>query len=102
MSPEIAARLKSSKIEIAAEAGGRRLFVRGETLAFVELSAEGFASIGSTGLMTQRGVAFLVWSNGQPMLSAKGGQLPATPAQVEAIQQFSADLKASLDPNGQR
>ena len=51
---------------------------------------------GSTGFMTEQGLAYLVWHEGQPFLDGKGGRIPATPEQVEAIRQFSEDLKEAL------
>jgi hypothetical protein len=51
---------------------------------------------GGTGLMTEQGLAYLVWRDGQPFLAAKGSEIPATPEQVEAIQKFSQDLSTAL------
>jgi hypothetical protein len=51
---------------------------------------------GSTGMMTEQGLAYLVWRDGRPYLAAKGGETPATPEQVEAIRQFSEDLTTAL------
>jgi hypothetical protein len=51
---------------------------------------------GSTGIMTEHGLAFLVWRDGVPILAAKGAEMPATPEQVEAIRQFTEDLKTAL------
>ncbi len=52
---------------------------------------------GSTGMMTEQGLAYLVWRDGVPYLVAKGGEIPATPEQVETIGKFSADLKSALN-----
>ena len=51
---------------------------------------------GSTGIMTEQGLAYLVWREGQPFLAAKGSETPATPEQVEAIRKFSEDLNTAL------
>ena len=51
---------------------------------------------GSTGMMTEQGLAYLIWRDGQPYLAAKGGETRATPEQVEAIRQFSEDLNTAL------
>ena len=51
---------------------------------------------GSTGIMTERGLAYLVWRDGRPYLAAKGGETPATPEQVETIRRFSEDLNTAL------
>jgi hypothetical protein len=51
---------------------------------------------GSTGMMTERGLAYLVWRDGRPYLAVKGGETPATPEQVEIIRRFSEDLNTAL------
>ena len=55
------------------------------------------SSQGSTGMMTEQGLAYLVWRDGQPYLAAKGGATPATPEQVETIRKFSQDLSNALN-----
>ena len=52
--------------------------------------------IGSTGLLTERGLAYLVWRDGAPMLAGKGIDMPATPGQVETVRGFSSDVKSAL------
>ena len=79
-----------------AEANGYCLFARGDALALVKCSGEGFGEIGSTGLMTGRGLAYLVWRDGAPMLSCRGDEFPAEPPQLETIRRFSEELKAAL------
>jgi len=51
---------------------------------------------GSTGIMTEYGLAFLVWRDGIAMLAAKGTELPATQEQIDAIRRFTEDLKSAL------
>ena len=51
---------------------------------------------GSTGFMTENGLAFLVWRDGIPLLAAKGSEVRATPEQVEDIRKFTDDLKTAL------
>ena len=48
-------------------------------------------------MMTEQGLAYLVWRDGQPYLAAKGGETPATPEQVETIRKFSQDLSNALN-----
>ena len=67
------------------------IYVRDNCMAAAGSAAR---SQGSTGMMTEQGLAYLVWRDGQPYLAAKGGETPATPEQVEAIRKFSEDLKA--------
>ena len=50
----------------------------------------------STGLMTEQGLAYLIWREGQPYLAAKAVETPATPEQVETIRKFSQDLETAL------
>ena len=51
---------------------------------------------GSTGLMTEQGLAYLVWREGVAILSSKSGEVPATAEQVAEICQFTEDLKSAL------
>ncbi|MBZ5724353.1 MAG: hypothetical protein LAP87_05090 [Acidobacteriia bacterium] len=97
MTSALAARLASLDIQLMAEAAAYSLFVRGACLALVHRAAEEFDSIGASAIMTENGPAYLVWRDGAPRLAAKGGELPATPEQVETIRRFSADLKAALE-----
>ena len=73
------------------------IYVRGDCIAAVG-GPHGGAGInqGSTGMMTDQGLAYLVWRDGQPYLAAKGGETPATPEQVETIRRFSQDLNTAL------
>ena len=102
MNPQTAERLRSLDIRLAADTRSHSLFVRGETLALVERVGEGFGGIGSTGIATERGVAYLVWRQDHAMLAAKGGEVPASPEQIEAILRFSEDLKSALGQPGAR
>jgi hypothetical protein len=90
---EILARLEALRITSVPTATGYVLFTRDNCAAFAHERPEG-VSIGSSGLMTEDGLAFLVWREGQAYLAVHGGkQVPATSEQVEAIQHFSEDLK---------
>ena len=96
MNPEIAARLARFGIEWFASEKGYYFFTRDHFAAIAHQQAAGF-SLGSTGVMTEAGLAYLLWREGAPYLSAHGGNAnPATPEQVAAVQSFSADLKAAL------
>jgi hypothetical protein len=94
VTPESAARLAAVNIELAAEARDYSLFVRGNCMA---LSYAG--SVGSSGMMTENGLAYLVTHGGRHFLVTKGGETVATPDQVETIRRFSEDLAAALAPN---
>ena len=93
---DAAARFTGHGIQLLAETNGRCLFARGVCIALVERTETGFGSIGSTGLLTGSGLAYLVWRDGRALLAAKGVEMPAEPEQVEAIRQFSRDLKEAL------
>ena len=94
--PAVAVRLRERGIQVAAEARGHTMLVRGDCMTLVERTGSGFGSIGGTGMMTARGLAFLVWRDGRAYLAAKGLQAEADPSQVEAIRAFSADVKFAL------
>src|SRR5438270_238395 len=55
-------------------------------------------SLGSSGLMTETGMAYLVSREDRPFLAGHGGgETAATPEQVETVRRFSADLKTVLE-----
>jgi len=97
VTPETAARLAGCGIQLAAESPGYSMFTRGFCVAVVQPGAGAGSGIGSSGMMTEAGLAFLVWREGLPYLAAKGRETPASAAQAEEIQRFSADLKRALD-----
>ncbi len=96
MSPAVADRLAGFQIQILVEGKGHFLFGRESCIALVERTSEGFGSIGSTGFMTDHGLAYLVWQERAAKLVAKGHETTAEPAQVEQIRRFSEDLKSAL------
>ena len=102
MTPEIAARLESCEIQMAAQAKDYCMFVRGNCVALVQSADGRFTSIGSSGLMTEKGLAYLIWDDGQPWLSSHGNRIGAEPEQVEAIRQFSEDLKRIIAADERR
>ena len=73
-----------------AEGQAGSIYVRDDCIAVAG------ATQGSTGMMTENGIAFLVWRDGRAMLASKGAETPAAPEQVEAIRKFSEDLKVAL------
>jgi hypothetical protein len=81
-------------IQLLSETRSHYLFARGELLALVERTADGYGSIGGTGLWTERGLAYLVWRDGEAFLAGKGFEQRATDEQVAAVRRFSEDLKA--------
>jgi hypothetical protein len=95
---EISDRLKTLNIAIMAEGTYFCLFVRDGCLGMVPRNEDmtGFADIGSSGVSLDQGLAYLVWRDESPFLVGQGFELPAEPAQVEQINQFSTDLKSAL------
>lgn len=96
MNPEIAARLKDLRIEWFASEKGYTFFTR-ENCAAIAHERDGGFGIGSTGMMTEAGFAYLIWRDGRAYLAARGAvEKAASAEQVEAAQRFSAELKAAL------
>jgi hypothetical protein len=89
---ETVSRLQSLDIAWFATEKGYTMFTRGNCAAVAHQQ-----SIGSSGLMTENGFAYLVWREERAYLVAHGGaEQPATNEQVEAIRRFSSDLKQAL------
>jgi hypothetical protein len=96
VSPEISARLARKNIQVLAEGSKHLLLGRDLCVALVERTPAGFGSIGSTGVMTEAGLAYLVWRDGRAALAGKGGERAAQAGELESVQRFSEDLKAAL------
>ena len=80
--------LGSTGIQLLSETPSYRMFARDNLIALVERTAEGYGSIGSTGILTERGLAYLVWRDGQAFLAGKGFEEATTEEQVAAVQVF--------------
>ena len=72
------------------------IFERDGFVALVERTENGFGQIGSSALLTDQGMAVLVWRADDPWFVHKGFEQRATSAQVEALRGFAADLHAAL------
>ena len=98
MTAETAARLENLQIQWMLTGKGFAMFTRGNLAVISRWAEEGKSvPLGSTGMMTDNGLSYLSWRDGQPILAAHGGvEVPATAEQVEEIQRFSADLKEAL------
>jgi len=96
VTPELVARLDVFRIELLSESKEFCVLARESCFALVHLGEAGMLGIGSSGMMTENGLAYLVWREGEPRLVAKGSDVPAAAGQVEAIRGFSEDLKAAL------
>ena len=96
MSPDILTRLATLNIQLVSETAEYCIFARGDCIAIAHQRDAGL-TLGSSGLMTEAGLSYLLWRDGQPLLASHGGiESPAQPGQVEAVRQFSADLKQAL------
>ncbi len=62
----------------------------------VAKSAGGFGEVGSAGLVTEEGLAVLVWRNGRPYFVTRRRRIEATSAQVEELRRFSAAVEEAL------
>ena len=97
MTPEVAARLEKLHIQWTLNEKGFALFHRGD-LAVMSSFSNGRFTAGSTGMMTENGLSYLVWRDGKPVLAAHGGnEIAATPEQLEEMQRFSTDVKKALE-----
>ena len=83
-------RLEDLNIRVMVEGPAVSIYVRDNCIAAVG------GTQGSTGMMTEQGLAYLVWRDGRAYLVAKGGETPASAEQVETIWKFSADLNTAL------
>ena len=86
----------SGEIQLIAETKEYRVYGRENCVAMVHFTQSGDTSIGSSGMMTESGVAYLVWRDGKPSLVAKSTDVAATPEQVETLRAFAEDLKVLI------
>jgi hypothetical protein len=94
---DVAADLASTGIELLTETRSHYLVGRANMMALVERTPAGTGSIGGTGILIERGLAYLVWRDRRAMLAGKGFEVPATDEQLAALRAFSLDLKTALD-----
>lgn len=96
MNLEIAARLEGLRIQWFASEKGYTFFTRDNCAAIAHEQPGGYC-LGSSGMMTESGFAYLIWRDGLPFFAAHGGiETPAEDEQVAAVKQFSIDLKTAL------
>lgn len=88
--------LGSTGIQLLSETPTYAIFARDNLIALVGRTAAGYGTAGSTGILTERGLAYLIWRDGQAFLAGKGFEMAATEEQVTAVRKFSEDLKAAL------
>jgi hypothetical protein len=73
------------------------LFERDGFVALVErLRDEKLGNVGTAGLLTETGLAPLVWRGEAAEFVTKTGSQPAAPEQIETLRRFQRDLDAAL------
>jgi hypothetical protein len=97
MHQSVEARLAAAGIQLVAETASHRLFARDN---FIALVGRRTGSVGSTGMLTEQGLAYLIWRDGCAYVKSKSAEIPAAEEQVAAIRQFSRDLEAALSGAG--
>jgi hypothetical protein len=65
-------------------------------VALVERQGDSFGHIGAAGLLTEQGMAPLVWRNEKAFFVARAFEREATAGQVALLRQFQSDLEAAL------
>ena len=93
MPPAVKAHLAALGIQVAAETPAHYLLTRDNLIALLEHTT---LIAGSTGMLTDQGLAYLIWHDSQPYLKSKSAEIAATEEQVTAIRQFSRDLQSAL------
>jgi len=95
---DILERLAAAGIQLlpAVEITTHYVFERDGFVALVERTVDSFGGIGSSGILTGGGFAALIQRGERRYFVAKNFEREAEPAQVEALQRFSSDLKAAL------
>ncbi|MBV8817882.1 MAG: hypothetical protein JO022_05965 [Acidobacteriaceae bacterium] len=91
-------KLVAANIQIVPELSTGKHFVlaREAYAALVERTEDGFGNVGAGGMLTEHGLAFLVWRGEVPHFVARNFEMDATPEQVAAVRQFASDLESAL------
>lgn len=72
------------------------LFARDGFVSLVERRGEAFGAIGTPALVTDHGLALLLWRGETAVFVAKNHEQPASSEQVDALRRFAGDLAAAL------
>ena len=65
-------------------------------VALVERYEDNLGQVGAAGLLTEHGLAPLVWREQKAFFVVRTFQQEATPDQVSTLRQFQADLESAL------
>lgn len=92
------ARLEAARINvITSDLEKHHILERHGFIALVERTPDGgFGRAGTAGLLTEKGLAPLVWRGESPFFVAKGVEIAASEDQVAALRGFQSDLESSL------
>ena len=90
--------LAAAGIELipAMEISTHFVFERGGYVALVERLETGFGNLGTPGILTERGMAQLLWRGESAHFVTRGWERPAEAEEVSALRKFSEDLKKSF------
>jgi len=96
--PDVTARLQAARISvIAADLEKHHILERDGFIALVERTPDGgYGQAGTAGLLTEQGLAPLVWRGDAPVFVARGTEVAATAEQVDTLRSFQRDLETSL------
>lgn len=97
MKPDLAAKLAAKGIEEVPLPMDRHVIVaRGPYATLIERRGERIGRAGSPGMLTEKGMAMLVWREGKPLFVARGLEREATEEQVAGLRAFAADVEEAL------
>jgi hypothetical protein len=72
------------------------VFHRDEFAALVDRVQDTFGQVGAAGLLTEKGIAPLLWRHENAVFVLKDFEQPASPRQVERLRAFQRDLETAL------
>ena len=77
---------------------GHYVFERDGSMALVQRKRDGsFGHVGSAGLLTEAGLAPLVWRGAEAaFVSRSAGDITASPEQIEVLRKFQSDLQRAI------
>lgn len=97
MSDDALARMAALGIEpIELDLKRHTMVHRDGFVALLERTPAGYRGAGAAGLLTERGLAPLVWRGEQAWFVAKGSETLASPEQIDLLRCFQADLASIL------
>ena len=82
---------------IPADLDKHYILERGGFIALVERAPAGFGRVGTAGLLTERGLAPLVWRGEDGFFVTRGFEQRASEEQVATLRTFQWDLESALE-----